>query len=402
MTSNPDMRERSTRHAWGAGAILFATLLLFAGGLTLSVINGSLPAALAVFLVAEMGFPIVGFFIVYRTRNLIGWIFLLTGLGLGLQSSLFAYGEYALVHHPGTVPGGVIAAWVSEIVWLPQLVLGTMLLFLFFPDGRLPSPRWRRVAAGGMVGTVLIELSLVFETTLYSYPRIRAPLAGLVPTFAVDLVAGIGSFLLLPAMLLAFVSLIFRFRSADQRVRLQIKWFIYAASAYFAVQIVHNLFEEFEDSTLTTIISGLSGLMVPVAVAIAIVRHRLYDIDRVINRTLVYAVLTAVLLGGYALVVVTISRLLEPLTSDSDVAIAASTLVVAALFGPVRARVQAFIDRRFYRRKYDALEALGQFSSRLRDQIDVDVVTSDVLGVIANNLQPAHAALWLKSPKVIE
>ncbi|MFN2525216.1 MAG: hypothetical protein ABR505_02980 [Actinomycetota bacterium] len=381
------------RLAW-AWAALAATLMFFGTGLALFVVNGSLPLPLAVFLVVELAFPAVGFYIVYRTNNLIGWLFLLAGLGLGLQAAFSAYGEHALAQEANGA-GAVVITWLSEVVWLPQLVVATMLLFLFFPNGRLPSPRWRIVLFLGLVGTLLVETSVVFEPTLYSHPKIRAPLAGVIPPSVAEILAGIGSFILFPALLASFLSLVFRYRVSNQMGRAQIKWFIYAASAYLAGQVVFNLMEVGENSSALTVVSGLSALVVPVSVAIAIMRYRLYDIDLIIRRTLVYALLTAILLGSYLAAVFGLGRALDPLTKDSDVAVAASTLIAAALFRPLRTMVQGFIDRRFYRRKYDAGRALATFGKRLRDQVDIEAVRGDVLSVVGTTLQPSHASLWL-------
>jgi hypothetical protein len=382
-------------------AIFVAATLLFFAGLVLLVVTGSLPWPFAAFFfVVETALPAVGLFIVARTRNRVGWVFLIAGLALGIQSFSYGYGEYGLVHRPGAVPGASLLAWVGEVAWLPQLVLATMFLFLLFPDGRLPSRRWRWVVGLGAAGVLLVETSIVFAPTLYSHPNLRAPLAGLVPESVLDVFANVGTLIALPAMLLALASVGVRYRRAGTVGRQQIKWFAYAAVAFFLAQMAFNVFELGQDNELAALLNGLSALLIPLSVAIAVLRYRLYDIDVVINRTLVYGGLTAVLALVYLSGVVGVGGLVRGMTGQerNNLVVAASTLAVAGLFRPARTRIQAFIDQRFYRSKYNAQRTLADFSAKMREQIDLDGLTSEVVAVVRETVQPTHVSLWLRSP----
>lgn len=398
-SGRPAEVQQGTRRGVAAATVTFAaTILLFIAGLALLVAAGFLTPPFAIFFIVEMAFPAVGFFIVHRTTNRVGWIFLIAGLGLGIQIFAFGYGEYALVHRPGTLPAATVVAWLGEIVWLPQLILATMFLFLLFPDGRLPSPRWRWVAGLGVAGTLLTEASVAFAPTLYNHPELRAPLAGVVPAGVGEVLGTVGGLVLLPAMLLALGSIVVRFRRADAVGRRQIKWFAYAAFVFFIAQMAFNVFELGADNPFLEVLSGLSVLVVPGAVAVAILRYRLYDIDVVVNRTLVYGSLTAMLAGVYVIGVVAAGGVIRLVTNDANdnVAIVASTLAVAGLFRPLRERAQRFIDRRFYRTKYDAARTLENFSARLRDEVDLKTLRADVLTVISDTVQPAHASIWMR------
>jgi hypothetical protein len=382
-----------------ATTFVAATLLFFAG-LVLLVVTGSLGWPLAAFFFGvETAFPAVGLFIVARTRNRVGWVFLIAGLALGIQSFSYAYGEYGLVHHPGAVPGASLIAWVGEVAWLPQLVLATMFLFLLFPDGRLPSRRWRWVVGLGAAGVLLVETSIVFAPTLYSHPNLRAPLAGLVPVSVLNVLANIGTFVALPAMLLALASVGVRYRRAGTVGRQQIKWFAFAAGAFLTAQMAFNVFELGQDNVLAALLNGLSTLLIPLSVAIAVLRYRLYDIDVVINRTLVYGGLTAVLALVYLGGVVGVGGFVRGMTGQerNTLVVAASTLVVAGMFRPARTRIQAFIDRRFYRSRYDAQQTIADFSAKMRDEIDLESLTNEMATVVRDTVQPTHVSLWLRS-----
>jgi hypothetical protein len=163
-----------------AKSVLVTTIVFFLTGLALFVAAGSLHWSTAIFFTVELAFPATGLFIVLRTRNTVGWVFLWAGLGLGIQAFCAAYAEYALAQEPPSLPAATVFAWLGEIIWLPQLLMATMFLFLLFPDGRVPSPRWRWVVRLGIAGALLIEAGVAFEPRLYSYPNVQAPLGGLI------------------------------------------------------------------------------------------------------------------------------------------------------------------------------------------------------------------------------
>jgi hypothetical protein len=301
------------------------------------------------------------------------------------------------------LPGGVFALWLGSWTWL---VPGSVVLFAFllFPDGRLPSPRWRAVA--GLY--VLVSCLSVAQFALAPGPLVGTGTQGLPPVtnpFGVEAVAGlsgpVGAVSLPLAVftgLTPFAALFVRYRRTEEEEgRQQIKWVAYAVvlltGAIIAVSIWPAL-----DGTVAGLLLFLVGfLSIPTAIGIAILRHRLYDIDLLVNRTLVYAVLTAALALVYFGGVASLQFVLRPLAGgESQLAVVASTLVIAALFSPLRRRIQSFIDRRFYRKKYDAKETLADFSARLRDETDLEALSGDLVEVVQETMEPEHASLWLR------
>ncbi len=332
-----------------------------------------------------------------RPENPIGWLFCSGAFVWILGELALEYGVHALITAPGTLPAGAWAAWFGGwargIGWF--LIVGFLLLL--FPNGRLPSPRWRPVLWGaiGYVGffTVVIWLSPVSNDTRLAFVRNPLGLEIEIINLLVELV-----YLTIPLLLVAgAAAVIVRFRRSRGDERQQLKWFAYAV----AVMVV--LFVLWFSLALAGLVAAgalvftvpLMGL--PVAVGVAILRHRLFDIDLVINRTLVYGSLTAFLAATYLGGVVLLQGAFRVLTGqESQLAIVASTLLIAALFVPLRGRVQSFIDRRFYRKKYDAAHTLQDFSTRLREKTDLDSLDTELLGVVRETVQPAHVSLWLR------
>jgi hypothetical protein len=245
---------------------------------------------------------------------------------------------------------------------------------------------------------LLSEVGIAFESELYGYPGLQAPFAGLIPQSYLDFLSSIGALLLLPAMLLALASLFVRFRSSGSVARLQIKWFLFAAVAFLASQFAFNIFGVAGDSALLLVVEGLSALLIPGAVAVAILKYRLYDIDFIINRTLLWTCLTATPFAVYLTGVTVLQAAINPLADDSALSVAISTLAAAALFRPARSRIQAFIDRRFYRSRYDAGQTIEAFAAGLRDELDLDALTVELVSVTSRVMQPSKASLWLREP----
>jgi hypothetical protein len=321
----------------------------------------------------------------HRPGNPIGWLFLAIGLSGALGVVSNEYVNYTLVTAPGALPGGPVAAWLSAWTWWPAYGLVPLVL-LVFPDGQLPSPRWRWaawLAAGGVaVMTVGIAASTLDDPVQFALSE-EAPggLPGLV--LAVSVIAAAVSFLA------ALVSLALRWRRAWGNEREQLKWVAFTGALALVANIVLQIFQ------LPGL--GLVGVaLVPVGAAIAILRYRLYDIDRIISRTLAYGLLTALLGLVYVAGVFVFGRLLNPGGQPSELAVAASTLAVAALFQPARRRVQAAVDRRFNRARYDAARTVETFRARLRDEIDLDTLSTELLAVINQTMQPTHTFLWLR------
>jgi hypothetical protein len=395
----------ATRLAWSMWA-LCVPLATFGGLLSFLASSGRLGpgSGLAILLgVLLLTFPTVGAVIASRRpENPIGWIFCAVSFVIGVGIFAEGYAAYALHAGSATLPGVQYSAWLSSWTGGPGALLGAAFLFLLFPDGRLPSRRWRLVAWMAALGGLLSALGWALEPgPLDAHPSLDNPfgiggtLGGILKGLGV-----VGMVALNLSVLLSGLSLMLRLRRARGVERQQLKWFVYSAAMMgggFAASFVFS-------SGLANSIAwslGILGFMVlPVATGIALLRYRLYDIDRLINRTLVYGAVTAVLVVVYIVSVVALRGLVFGFTGrSSQLVVVASTLAIAALFNPLRWRIQGFIDRRFYRRKYDAARTLETFSARLRNETDLDELNGELVSVVKKTMQPAHASLWLREPE---
>jgi len=322
-----------------------------------------------------------------RRENPIGWIFCLAALVLAAGQFGQAYAGHALYADPGSLPGAYAMAWFGNWTWgIP--IGGLAFLLLLFPNGRLPSRRWRPVAWAAGAGTVLLTVfSLIQASAQWSRPFTNE--SGPSPSAVVAAVFWLAFVLFLVGMLGGPVASIMRYRRSRGEERQQLKWFVFSATLVGAVFVPSSFFSTPWLDVLFQV--ALTALWV--AIAVAIMKYRLYDIDRVINRALVYGSLTAVLAGLYVGLAVGLGSVVG---QDNSLVIAGSTLVVAALFQPLRRRLQGFIDRRFYRRKYDAVRTLEAFTARLRDEVDLESLTSNLLVVVQGTVEPAQASLWLR------
>ena len=340
-------------------------------------------------------FAVVGALVASRRpRNPIGWLFLVFGVVAAFTSFGDRYASYALVEHPGSLPGGAWVAWLSSGIWHPAFGF-FVFAFLLFPNGRLPSARWRPVAwiaaANYLMGGVLGLLWGPLFGEFFPYADFPFRLPGY---DIADAVFGIFIVVNFGLLALSAVSLVLRLRRAAGVERQQLKWFVYAV-ALFALIAPSSVFVLGDGRVLVVLLP-----LVPVAAGIAILRHRLYDIDVVINRTLVYGALTITLILVYAGCVISLQYVFRALSGgNSQLVIVASTLAIAALFNPLRRRVQASIDRLFYRQKYDAAKTLEAYSARLRDETDLDDLGDDLVGVVRDTVRPAHVSMWLRDPE---
>jgi hypothetical protein len=367
-------------------------------GLVLQAANGSLPPLTDeswLLVPLGAGLPIVGAAIArHQHRHPIGWILLGSGLGAGLTKFTIEYAEYALVTKPGIPPLGVAAAWVSDWVWttgaLPLLSFGLLL----FPDGHLPSRRWRPLVwVAGATMAMFTLGSAVHSEPLFNHPTIANPV-GIQATRLLQVLASLSQVCLLVVVVGSAASILVRFRRARGLERQQLKWLAYAVVVATVALLLAS--RQWAGWAVAQVLAGLAVGFIPVAIGVAILRYRLFDIDRLISRTLVYGLLTALLAGVYVTGVFVVGRLLDPATGDSALAVAASTLAVAALFQPLRHRVQRLVDRRFNRSRYDAARTVEAFSGRLRDEIDLDSLSAELLAVVDQTMQPAQASLWLQ------
>jgi len=323
-----------------------------------------------------------------RPDNPIGWLMCLSALAFVVGGVCEEISEYAAREDRWDLVAAQAAAWVGTYVWLLGVVPAATFLLLLFPDGRLPSPRWRPVAwlAGGSLGVTSLAIALSpgrIEDTPVTNP---VGIPGAAAVF--DALVAAGLVLVFVSILASCASLVARFRSARREQRQQLKWIAYSVPLvllFLAASIA-----------VSPELSTVGITVVPVAIGIAMLRHRLYDIDVVIKRTLVYGPLTATLAASYLGLVLLLQLLLSPLAGESDLAVAASTLAVAALFRPLRTRIRAGVDRRFYRQRYDAARTLEAFSGRLRDELDLEALGDDLRQVVRETVQPAHVSLWLR------
>jgi hypothetical protein len=350
------------------------------------------------FLIAFYAFPLVGAVIASRrSDNAIGWLFLALGLVFAATDLASSYADHALFAQPGTVPGGVWAAWA--VSWLdPLFFAGVVLLLLLFPTGGLASPRWRIVvwmlglgAASSLVVTA-VRPGVIFEDSLpVENPAAIGGIAGLLD--AVDVVSTV---LFVGSAAFAVVGVVRRFRRSRGVERLQFRWFAASACVLLVSFLSFLLVPLGLPDEVSVGLVGLSIAGIAVAVGAAVLRYRLYEIDGVISRTLVYGSLTVVLGALYAGLVLVGQWVFASFAGGGDLAIAVSTLVVAALFLPVRSRVQALVDRRFYRRRYDAQRTLEAFGARVREEIGLNELRADLEHVVGRTMQPTSVSLWLR------
>jgi hypothetical protein len=356
------------------------------------------PVAAVVFAALILSLSTVGVLIASRQpQNLIGRIMIVAGFALAAYFLTGSYVELSVALPQGRLPATQWAAWVASWVGIVGFAPTVTFLLLLFPDGRLPSRRWRPVGWLAIAAIVTLVMGSAFTPgPLVDYPEIRNPV-GFSP-FGILLEDGGVGWLLLPlSVVLSATSMVVRFRRAIGEERQQIKWLalaaVFAAVGWVALTFTY----ETELEAAGVLLGLLSFLSIPLAVGVAVLKYRLYDIDILINRTLVYGALTATLVAVYFGGVTLLQGVLRALTGQqSTLAVVVSTLLIAALFNPLRRRIQSFIDRRFYRRKYDAAKTLEAFSAKLRDETDLDALNAELVAVVRETMQPAHVSLWLR------
>src|SRR5215208_2616641 len=395
-------RHTSMRLAWALCAL---SLALTALSLLLFILNFSYPNThlyepwLDNTLSAVFYAPVGALIASRHPENLVGWLLCLYGLVISISYFCAEYAIYALLAEPNSLPAGEALVWI--VSWVLPIIIGLpAFLYLLFPTGRLPSRRWRWVAwlTGALVLAGVITSALSSGALMGILGPIQNPLGVEGFTSIYKALLYILSTVALGAVVL---SVFMRLRRAIGVERQQIKWFAYAAAGNvittglaYLIPIVVDTPLWFERMGFALVIAFIPA--VPIAIGIAILRYRLYDIDRIINRTLVYGALTVVLVTVYFGGIVVMQRTFVALTGQkSTLAVVASTLLIAALFTPLRRRIQGFIDRSFYRSKYDAAKTLEGFSMKLRDETDLEALSDDLVGVVRETMQPAHVSLWL-------
>jgi hypothetical protein len=378
---------------WG---LLALGLVGYAAGAVLSAASGRLLKDSGEGLVLTLAFAsflvVGGLLVARRPDNRIGWIFTAVGLLTSAASLAEGYVIYAYVTQPGSLPGRLVAAWVYTWIWLTLITLTVAFPLLLFPTGRSLSPHWRPVSwlAGGLTAAWAVLGALdpsldIYNGTIPNPIGVPAadPNAGLLST----IVNGLTLFVLAAAI----GSLIVRFWRSQDVERQQLKWFAYAGALVVLAGLSTQVVPSLGNLPWVTVVA------LPIAVGIAILRYRLYDIDRLINRTLVYGLLTVVLGLGYAGIVLVLSQLFGGIRGEPPSwVVAGATLSVAALFQPARRRIQAVVDQHFNRRKYNATKTVEAFSLRLRDEVDLDALSTELLDVVDRTMQPTTASLWLR------
>jgi hypothetical protein len=387
-------RPAVTRPAW---ALCILSVGIALASLALAAVNGEGPAELVTdhhaigILNALVLAPIGALIVVGDRRHLLAWLFLVEALSLSLFNFTQQYAPLALGVTPrrASLPGGELASWLTSWINLPGLVIGVVFLVLLFPDGRLPSRRWWPLGVAGALVAAVPAVVLAAATWPERGPALVTPLgedpevvvAVFWPTF--------GAAMALAAI--SVVALVLRYRRARTVQRQQIKWFAYGA----APSIPLGMFAE--TRPYGPYLELLGAALQLAGVGIGIFRFRLWDIDRLINRTLVYGVLTVLLGAVYAGLVLALGLLSGGIgTGTPSLAVAGATLAVAAVFQPARRRVQQEVDRRFNRRRYDAVRTVERFSARLRDQVDLDTLSAEFLATVDETVRPTAVSLWLR------
>lgn len=357
---------------WGAKVVDLATLIVY-------------PTLAALILIRRPG-------------NAVGWLFCAASLAGVFTSFADAYAVYALHAQPSSPPTGEVMAWAAGVSWRAGVGLAPFLLLLF-PDGRLPSCRWRPVGyvlAANYLATVLVTALApgpVYESLAPENPFAVGGAAG----EALRVLDAVSGWSLLAALVVAVYAALRRFRRSSGDERQQLKWVAGAIALLTAVLISTSLLDA--SRSFESLVEFPAFLAPPVAAAVAMLRHHLYDVDVLINRTLVYGIVTISLAAIYFTAVALFQGILRSSTGHgSTLAVVASTLAIAALFRPLRSRTQGFVDRRFYRSKYDADKTLRAFSDRLRAGIDLDALSDELLNAARDTVQPEHASLWLRPP----
>jgi hypothetical protein len=381
---------------WVPGCVAAGSVALIVAGLVLAYVDRHLlPASLTNWTfssvsgqVVNLAVPVTAFVLASRRpENRIGWLFLVAGLALGLGAFSNPYAVHALVADPGSLPAGRLFGWLSNWYWVIPVAL-VAFLFLLFPTGRLRSRRWRPVAwfAGGACALITVG-QLIAATRTWAHPftlyssGIPAGLTGVLILMTTVLTSAV--------LLVSVVAIVVRFAKSSGEERLQLKWCA-AAALVLAVVFAASIWVY---SAAVAVLQSLAFVCLWTAIAVAVLKYRLYDIDRIISRTLAYAIVTGLLVGVYAGLVLLATRVLSVHT---PVAVAASTLAAVALISPLRRRVQRVVDRRFNRARYDADRTIAAFAARLNDAVDLDTIRADLVAVAQQALEPAYASVWIR------
>jgi hypothetical protein len=409
--SKPNMAQRELARPPRSGfvcAIVGATvwavsmLLLAIGLLTEPSGNGNDPVTNAVVTLAVLSLETVGAILVIRLpRNLIGWLLLACGFLIAFNLGTSGVADYGLNVHPGSVPGAIWLVVLSGLTWMPFSVGLGFYLPLLYPSGHLLSPRWRPVAFLGVVAIVFstAQNALAPFTPGAFPPADQNPLAIGGPVGDLAALLGAASKVYgVFALPLAAASLVIRYRRASGIERQQLRWLAAVGiivGPALVVAITAGITGEAEVANAAWLIVLVGFALLPIAIGVAVLRYRLYEIDRLISRTVAYGLLTAIVGGLFVGLILVFQAVLAPVTRSNELAVAGSTLVVAALFQPLRRRLQRLVDRRFNRARYDTERTVATFAARLRDEVDLKTLRAEVLATVAETVEPSSVSLWL-------
>ncbi len=385
--------------AWLPWAVFGMAWVMAVSTFELSRRNGSGPSSVSLILV-QMLFVALGALVASRRPgNTMGWIFVAIGV-IGIAGPLSEqYAEYAYVTNPGSLPAPWVALWFGEWYWIVWLYLTFVFTALLFPSGHLPSPRWRPAfklicaAVAGLAVMAGLERELALPNSDFT---IENPI-GLLPLDDIEegWMGGPLVLVSIASILTALAALVVRFARSTGEERQQLKWFTFAGSLLIVGFIVNGFLDATGVGRLEIGDLVLFSL-VPIAVGMSILRYRLFDIDRIISRTVAYGLLSALLAGGYLLAVLTLQSFL-PVADDSPLIVAMSTLAVVAAFGPLHLRIQRVVDRRFNRSRYDSALTIESFGADLRREVDLDSLSHQLVRVVDRTMHPTHISLWLRT-----
>jgi hypothetical protein len=403
MTAAPRGRRRTLTSKWTAGALGALALLIVAACAVLTAVTGDLSASGGGGTIAlALTFLAMGYLVAARQpRNPIGWLLMVAGLSTAFTTAaaLYTLLDYGSSH--GSLPFGLAVFLVENTFW-PVAVLTGMAAVLLFPDGRLSRP-WRRALWGYVAASVLVLVSQAIPAARMAGSGnvaavVTGHLAATPPGGGAEgfLASGLPVLVVIPFWVAWIIRQVASFRHAEGDVREQYKWFTTGAAVSLVGIVALTVAESNGGSGLASVVNAVAlyvtGVAFPLGMGVAILRYRLYEIDRIISRTLAYAIVTGLLIGVYAGLVLLATRVL---TVHAPVAVAAATLAAAALFTPLRRRVQHVVDRRFNRARYDAEQTVAAFAARLQDAVDLDTVRTDLTGVVHAALEPAHVSVWI-------
>jgi hypothetical protein len=384
-------------------AILVVDLVLLAVAFVIGAMDGPLDYFALIFQllfsVIVLGLSIIGSLIVAKQPdNRVGWLFLAASVGIAVSTASFNYISLSVHRFALALPGTVFVAWLSSWIMIPTLISLVIFVPLLFPTGHVPSPRWRPVARFGLVGICLTTIGSAMVAGPLDSLGVDNPFGVPLSHPLVDIVGGLDAISGLLLFTLTAVSVISRYRHGTPLERLQLRWFAFPAVVGIVLLGTSSVVNVGPVSDAAWIGMLICLALLPIAIGIAILRHRLFDIDLVIKRTISYAVLSVLLIGLEVAGILVLEGLLTLVIEGQSqaLAIALSTLAVATLFQPARRRIQRWVDRRFDRSRYDAAHVIAGFSARLRDRVDLDTVATEIAGTIGETMRPKSVSVWVR------